>query len=104
MDFDKDGEWDYEKQRGPAIHTPLNIKAIVVDQYRVEWLNISNPHPKQKFYAKNHMVATVRFVKPQTIDGMVYMSARISMELGIEKKVVAVVAQEVCSTHISIPT
>jgi len=56
MDFDKDGEWDYEQQRGPVIHAPLNIKAIIINQYQVGWLNLSDP--KEKFYTKNHMIMT----------------------------------------------
>jgi hypothetical protein len=102
MDFDKDGKLDYEEQRGPVIHAPLNIKAIIIYQYHVEWLNLSKP--KEKFYDRNHMVMTMRFIKPQIINSKEYMLACISMELGIEKKVVAVIGQEVCSSHISILT
>ena len=100
MDFDTDGEWDEKDQIGPAIHAPLDVKAIVVNQYRVEWLNLSDP--KDKYYAKNHMVATLRFAKPEYIGDKRYSSARISVELGPEK-VVEIYGQEVRSTHIPIP-
>jgi len=50
------------------------------------------------------MVTTMRFAKPQIINSKKYMLTHISMELGIEKKVVVVIRQEVHSTHISIPT
>jgi hypothetical protein len=98
MDFNKDGEWNDEEQKGPAIHTPSNIKDIVIKGYRVEWLNISNPDTN--YYAKNHMVATLIFAEIQTIDSKHYRSACISMELGPVNKVVAIVGNEASSTHI----
>src|SRR5258708_38341355 len=101
MDFDNDGEWKNDKQTGPAIHTPSIIKNIIVNRYRIEWLNISLPD--KDFYAKNHMVATVTFTTPQFFNNVEYLSARISLELGPEKKV-EIVVQEVRSTHISIST
>ena len=98
MDFDHEGEWDEEEQEGPAIHAPENIRNIVVSQYRIEWLNISEPD--KNFYAKNQMVATLVFTEPQFIAGEAYLSARISMELERENKVVQIVAQEARSTFL----
>ena len=102
MDFDNDGEWDDDEQTGPAIHTPSIIKDIVITEYRIEWLNLSEP--ENNFYAKNHMVATVTFATPQVFGNKEYSSARISMEVGTEKKVVEIVGQEVRSTHIPMST
>ena len=103
VDFDHDGEWDEEDQIGPAIHAPAYVKDIVVNKYRIEWLNLSEP--ETDFYSKNHMVATLIFAETVTIDDVDYSSARISMELSIEKKATAIVGQEVrISTHIYIPT
>ncbi|KAK0194719.1 hypothetical protein F5146DRAFT_978197 [Armillaria mellea] len=92
IDFDKDGEWDDDEQSGPAIHAPQEIKNIAIKNFRVEWLNLSDP--SEDFYAKNHMVGTVTFVQPHVINGARYSSARISMEVGVEKKFVAIVGQE----------
>jgi len=80
MDFDTNGLWDYETAEGPAIHTPDNIKAIAITNFRVEWLNASEPD--QGFYAKNHIVASVEFAKAQTINEETYLAARLSVELG----------------------
>ena len=44
MDFDNHGEWNEYWQRGPAIHAPDVFKNIVVNQCRIEWLNLS-PKP-----------------------------------------------------------
>ncbi|KZT04198.1 uncharacterized protein LAESUDRAFT_751269 [Laetiporus sulphureus 93-53] len=85
MNFDTDGYWDTSDLEGPAIHAPADIKAIVVNKYRIEWLNISDP--TKDFYAKNHMVATVLFAQSQCINNEWYLSARLSMELGPEKVV-----------------
>ena len=95
MNFDSDGSWDAEEQSGPAIHAPPNIKDIFVAGYRVEWLNISDP--EKNFFAKNHMVATLLFAEPKIIDGTRFSSARLSMELGEEEKVTAIVAMSVRS-------
>lgn len=46
------------------------------------------------FYAKNRMVATLIFTETVTIGDVDYSSARISIELSIEKKVAAIVGQE----------
>lgn len=102
MDFDKDGEWDNDTQSGPAIHTPQEIKNIAIKHFRVEWFNLSDPD--RNFYSKNHMVGAVTFVEPYASNGVEYCSARISMELGVEKKVVAAVGQKVRGTHIYTPT
>ena len=88
MDFDRDGAWNDQVQLGPAIHCPQGIKDIVVDKYRVEWLNMSDP--VEDFYAKNHMVAGLVFAQPRVISGVEYQGARISMETGLIKKVVTV--------------
>jgi len=53
--------------------------------------------PSGEFYPKNHMVATLVSAEPQIIDNK-YVSARLSMELGAIKGVVAIVGQTVCST------
>jgi hypothetical protein len=66
MDFDNDGEWDDDEQTGPAIHTPSVIKDIIVNEYRIEWLNLSQP--EENFYAKNHIVATVTFATPEFLN------------------------------------
>lgn len=80
MDFDTNGRWNSEAAEGPAIHTPDNIKAIAVTNFRVEWLNASEP--EQGFYAKNHIVASIEFAEDQVINGETYRSARLSVELG----------------------
>jgi len=67
----------------------------------VHWLL---PKSEPGFYAKNHMIGVVTFVQPYVIQDVPYYAARISMEIGFEKKVAEIVAQEVCVTHISIPT
>ncbi|KAL4074253.1 hypothetical protein V8B97DRAFT_1914313 [Scleroderma yunnanense] len=85
MDFDTDGKWNAKDVEGPAIHAPAKIKAIVIDKYRIEWLDISDPHTN--FYAKNHMVATVIFAHPVWINDTACSSAPLSMELGPEKVV-----------------
>jgi hypothetical protein len=54
-------------------------------------LNLSEP--ENGFYAKNHMVATLIFTDIVTIDDVDYGSARLSMELGSENKVVAIVVR-----------
>lgn len=46
------------------------------------------------FYAKNRMVATLISTETVTIGDVDYSSARISIELSIEKKVDAIVGQE----------
>lgn len=92
--------WDDEEQSGPAVHAPDAIKNIAVKEYRIEWLNISEP--ETNFYVKNHMVATVVFVTTQIFDRVEYHSARLSMELDIEKKVVELAARPVRTTQISI--
>lgn len=102
MDFDNDGRWNDQKQAGPAIHTPSAIKHTIINEYRIEWLDLSEP--ENNFYAKNHMVATVKFTTPQFFNGKKYLSARISMETGTEKEVVEIAAQQVRSTQISIST
>ena len=84
MDFDHDRKWDEEDQIGLAIHALAYVKYIVVEKYRIEWLNLSEP--ETDFYAKNHMVATLIFAETMTIDDVDYSLARISMELGIEKE------------------
>ena len=101
MDFDRDGEWDEYYQIGPAIHAPDNVKNIVVDEYRIEWLNMAEP--EDDFYAKNHMVATLIFAEAVTINDVEYGSARLSMELGSGTKVAAIVGQDV-RISIAIPT
>ena len=73
MDFNHDGTWS-ESQQGPAIHAPDNVKNIIVEKYRIEWLNISDP--KENFYAKNHMVATLVFSEGVIINNLNYFSAR----------------------------
>lgn len=92
MDFNHDGTWS-ESQQGPAIHAPDNVKNIIVEKYRIEWLNISDP--KENFYAKNHMVATLVFSEGVIINNLNYFSARLSMELGPEERVAEIVSQEV---------
>jgi len=59
MDFDTDGEWSAQHLEGPAIHAPEYIKRIVVNDYRCEWLDMSDQ--AANYYAKNHVVATVIF-------------------------------------------
>ncbi len=95
-------KWNDNKQIGPAIHTPTVIKDTIVNEYCIKWLNLSEP--QKFFYLKNHMVATMRFATPQFFRNKKYLSAQISMKVGIGKKVVEIVGQEVCSTHISIST
>ena len=65
----------------------------------MEWLNISKPG--ENIYAKNHMDSTVMLIQPYVINDVKYFSAHISMELGVEKKVVVVISQEVHSIHTS---
>ncbi|KAJ7803328.1 hypothetical protein B0H14DRAFT_2613430 [Mycena olivaceomarginata] len=86
LDFDSDGSWETDLQSGPAIHAPAHIKNILIDSYRVEWLNLSEPD--EDFYSKNHMVATLSFDAPVTIGDTGYSSARLSMELGERGKAV----------------
>jgi len=93
VNFDKDGEWDEEDQVGPAIHAPDDARKIVVDNYRIEWLNLSEP--QTNFYAKNHMVATLIFAKAVVINDIEYSSARLSMELGSGGKVAEIHGQKV---------
>ncbi|KIO26489.1 hypothetical protein M407DRAFT_7785 [Tulasnella calospora MUT 4182] len=81
LDFNTDGAWDPEELIGPAIHAPAEIKDIPISEFRVEWLKTPQP------YAKNHMVAAVTFAEPQLLNNKKYYSARLSMELGPEKKV-----------------
>lgn len=54
---------------------PFIIKNIVINEYCIEWLNISEP--KANFYTKKNIVATVRYEA--------YSSGRITMERGTEK-------------------
>ena len=75
------------------IHAPDYIKNIIIKCYRIEWLNLSDP--KNSFYTKNHMVATLIFAKAVMINGIEYGSARLSMELGKEKTVVEIAGQDV---------
>jgi len=82
IDFDSDGDWDFDECLGPAIHTPKNIKNIMVNEYRIEWLDMSEPNIK--FYPKNHMVGTLIFETPMWIGNTEYKSARISMEVDVE--------------------
>ncbi|KIO24938.1 hypothetical protein M407DRAFT_8674 [Tulasnella calospora MUT 4182] len=96
MDFNHDGAWDYQDQLGPAIHCPQIIKNIVVDEYRVEWLNMSDPD--EDFYSKNHMAGGLAFTHPQVIGGVEYQGARISMETGLIKKVVTVPGHDTWET------
>ena len=93
MNFDKDGEWNEEVQVGPAIHAPDNARKIVVDGYRIEWLNLSEP--QNNFYAKNHMVATLIFAETATMNDVEYSTARLSMELGSGGKVAEIHGQKV---------
>jgi len=54
------------------------VKSVVIDQYRLEWLDTSNA--EENFYAKNDMVAAVKFAEVQQINGARYKSARLSVE------------------------
>ncbi|KAL7922620.1 hypothetical protein ACQKWADRAFT_312853 [Trichoderma austrokoningii] len=89
VDFERDGKWNKKSQTGPAIHTPKDIRDIVVKSYRIEWLDLSEP--KFDYYAKNHIVATVVFAASKTIGGVKYRSARLSMEVD-EVKIVGELA------------
>ena len=84
IDFDFDGEWDEEQMKGPAIHVPDDIKGIIVDKYRIEWLDMSTPD--FDFYAKNHIVAAVDFATPQMLGNTIYRTARISMEIEVNAR------------------
>ncbi|KAL1668905.1 hypothetical protein EV121DRAFT_266363 [Schizophyllum commune] len=93
VNFDAGGAWNEAKQRGPAIHAPTSVQNIVVSRYAVQWLDLSEP--ESGFYAKNHMVAALSFAQPWTPDGLTYYnSARLSMELGVEKKSADLIGQE----------
>ena len=72
LDFDRDGEWDEDDQIGPAIHAPDNVKNIVLDNHRIEWLKLAEP--EDDFYAKNNMVATLIFAEAVTINDDEYGS------------------------------
>ena len=99
MDFDNDGEWNNDAQSGPAIHVPLGIKNTIVEQYRIEWLDVS--HPEENVYAKNHIVATLVFASSLRIGDTEYSSARMSMETAQEwKRVDEIIGQEVCHTFL----
>jgi hypothetical protein len=82
IDFDSDGAWDAEQHGGPAIHAPDDVKAIVVTEYRIEWLDMSEP--SINFYPKNHMVGFAIFPTSQWFGSVEYKSARISMEVDVE--------------------
>ncbi|KAF9512518.1 hypothetical protein BS47DRAFT_1244696, partial [Hydnum rufescens UP504] len=64
---------------------PSAIKAIIVSDYHIEWLDMAEP--EHDIYSKNHMVPSVVFTMPKVFDKKKYSSAKISMELGTEKKV-----------------
>jgi len=100
MNFDSDGEWSDQGLVGPAIHAPSHIKAIVINKYRIEWLDMSEPG--RDLYAKNHIVTTTIFAQPIWINGREWSSARLSMEIGPDDKVVADV-NEVRSSRIPVP-
>ena len=100
MNFDNDGEWSEQGLVGPAIHAPSHIKYIVINKYRIEWLDMSEP--ERDLYTKNHTVATTIFAQPIWINGSEWSSARLSMEIGPDDKVVADV-NEVRSSHIPVP-
>jgi hypothetical protein len=53
IDFDAYGSWNPQTLIGPAIHAPDAIKAIVVDKYRVERMNLSVPD--LNLYAKKYV-------------------------------------------------
>ncbi|KAJ7292645.1 hypothetical protein C8J57DRAFT_1549877, partial [Mycena rebaudengoi] len=91
FDFDNEGKWNDDEQIGPAIHAPPFVKNIHINGYRVEWLSISDP--ENFFFAKNDMVATLVFSETQNMGGQSYKSARLSMELGREGRVVQLAAQ-----------
>ncbi|KAI6038756.1 hypothetical protein EDC04DRAFT_2569322 [Pisolithus marmoratus] len=85
MHFDTDGQWNVTEVQGPAIHAPSWVKNIILDKIRIEFLDISEPNIG--FYAKNHIVSAVTFVEPVQFNRRQYVSAHISMELGLWKKV-----------------
>lgn len=80
INFDTRGAWNAQEVLGPAVHAPPAIRDIHVTTLRIEWLDVSEP--EKDFYAKNHMVTTLIFREPVSIDGTEDMSsARLSMEL-----------------------
>ena len=66
--------WEDEYAVGPTIHTHANVRAIIVTQYHVEWLDYCG-------YSNHHIAAFLTFAERQTVNDLVYMSARLSMEL-----------------------
>jgi len=100
INYDNDGEWSDQGLEGPAIHAPAHIKAIVINRYRIEWLDVSEP--ERDLYFKNHIVATAIFAQPVWINDREWSSARLSMEIERNDKVVADV-NKVRSSHIPVP-
>ena len=52
INFDTHGTWDANLFAGPAIHAPAAVRNIIVIDYVVQWLDISDP--EANFFAKNH--------------------------------------------------
>ncbi|EWC46698.1 hypothetical protein DRE_04185 [Drechslerella stenobrocha 248] len=84
VNFDTDGKWDNQNMVGPAVHTPQYVRNTIIIEYRIEWLNMSEP--ENDFYSKNHMVASAIFARPLKISNENYASARISMELSEDSR------------------
>lgn len=102
INFDTRGAWNAQEVLGPAVHAPPAIRDIHVTTLRIEWLDVSEP--EKDFYAKNHMVTTLIFREPVSIDGTEDMSsARLSMELDetvtSEDKVASVEILKCCDDY-----
>ncbi|KAF7761891.1 hypothetical protein Agabi119p4_9883 [Agaricus bisporus var. burnettii] len=76
INFDANGEWDEANLIGPAVLVPKHIRSLVVTEYRLEWLNLSDPGE----HLKNHMIAAVTFSTPIYLNNDWYYAARLSME------------------------
>lgn len=79
IDFTTYGEWNTIS--GPAIHAPAWVRAIILKpEFRIEFLDLSDPD--DDFYAKNHIISAVIFVRSIRVYDTTYKSARIRDQYG----------------------